>query len=147
VAGVTEPDRPGPDGPAATPLPFVAAVVVVGALVVLAYVFLRPDEEGRVVRPDRFAVVDDHTVVATAADEPACERIERAQYDLDETQIYLELVAVEVEGCDDADERVDLEVEIDLGTGIDDRELVPGAGRTRVPCSGTGRAVTCRPPR
>lgn len=144
---MTEPDRP-----AATPLPFVAAMVVVGIVVVLAFVFVRSDDEGRVVRPDRIAVVDGDTVVATAADQPVCERIERAQYDLDETQIYLELVAVEVDGCDDAgdggtDERTDLEVEIDLGVDIDDRELVPGAGRTQVPCTGTGRAVRCQPER
>ena len=144
---MTEPDRP-----AATPLPFVAAMVLVAVAGVLAFVFLRSEDEGRLVRPDRLGVVDDDTVVATVADASPCERIERAQYDLDETQIYLELVAVEIDGCEDADgagagERVHLEVEIDLGVDVDDREPVPGAGRTRVPCTGTGTTITCRPAR
>jgi len=151
---VTEPRGPHPDegdpvdGPPATSaVPVVVALAVVGVLAVLALVFLRSDDEGRLVRPERIAVVGDRTVRAVALDQPACERIERAQVDVEDDRVLVELVAVEVDGCERGDERVDVEAEIELLRAIGDREVVAGIGRTRLPCTGQAGDVTCGPAR
>jgi len=146
---VTEP-RAGDDtdGPAPTSaLPFLLSLGVVVVVGVLAVVFLRSDDEGRLVRPDRLAVVDERTVRAVAAEQPACERIERAQVDGDDDRVFVELVAVPVDGCTDDGGRVDVEAEVVLPEAIGDRDVVPGVGRTRLPCTGEGDRVRCEPER
>jgi len=149
---VTEPraDDHGTDDAEAAPtsaLPFAIALGVVVVVGVLALVFLRSDDEGRLVRPERLSVVDDRTVRAVAPDQPACERIERAQVEADDDRLFVELVAVGVADCDREGERVDVEAVIDLPLDVGERAVVAGVGRTRLPCTGEGRDVTCTPTR
>lgn len=141
-----DPTGDGSDGdrPQLSPVPFAVALVGFLVLATLAFVFLRDDDEGRLVRPDRLTAVDGDTLRATALDEAGCTRIERAQVDLTETEVLVELVAVDAEGsC--ADGAVDLEAEITLPEPIGDRALLAGVGRLRIPCTGDGTDVTCRP--
>src|SRR5690606_4363459 len=85
-----------------SPVPFVAALVGFVVLAALAFVFLRADDDGRLVRPDRFQTLDEDTISATALGQPGCGRVERAQVDLSESEILVELVVVDVEGpCSD----------------------------------------------
>lgn len=124
-------------------VPFVVALVLVAVVGGLAFVFLRADDSGELVRPERLAAVDEDTVRATAFALPTCWRIDRAQVDLDDDRVFLELVAVP--RCSDGgDERVaDVVAEVDLPRPIGDRRLVAGVGRTRLPCTGGGTDVRC----
>ncbi len=130
--------------PQLSPLPFLVALVGFLVLATLAFVFLRSDDEGRLVRPDRLTATGDDTVRATVLDQPGCGRIERAQVDLTETEVFVELVAVDAEGpCSDV--TVDLVAQITLPEPIDGRRLLSGVGRLRIPCTGDLDDVTCRP--
>jgi len=144
---VTGPPDVAPDDrepPAQSAAPFVVALVLVAVLVGLALVFLRSDDTGELVRPERLAAVDADTVRATAFDVPACWDVERAQVDYDDDRILLELVAVP-RCADGDDEVVDVVAEVDLPQPIEDRGLVAGVGRTRLPCTGVGPDVRCAP--
>ena len=138
-------DRPD-DGPrTVSPIPFVVALVGFVVVAVLAFTFLRGDDEGRLVRPDRLSAVGPDTIRATALAEPGCGRVERAQVDISESEVRVELVAVDAEGpCSDV--TVDLVAEITLPQPVGDRDLLPGVGRTQLPCTGEMTAVTCGPP-
>lgn len=141
-----DPTGHDPDGgrPQLSPVPFLVALVGFLVLATFAFVFLRADDEGRLVRPDRLRATDDDTLRVTALDESGCSRIERAQVDLGGSEVLVELVAVEVEGpCSDA--TVDLVAEITLPEPIGDRALRAGVGRLRLPCTGDGTEATCRP--
>lgn len=141
-----DPAAPGDLRPALSPVPFVVALVGFLVVAVLALVFLRSDDEGRLVRPDRLIETGTDTVRATALDQPGCGRVERAQVDLSETEVRIELVAVDAEGpCSDV--AVDLVAEITLPEPIDDRRLLPGVGRVQLPCAGEADAVRCGPAR
>lgn len=134
-------------GPAPRPLsaaPFLVALVGFVVVAALAFVFLRADDDGRLVRPDRLQALDDDTITVTALGEPGCGRIERAQVDLAETEVLVELVVVDVEGpCSDVTR--DLVAEITLPEPVGDRALRAGVGRTRLPCTGEATAATCGP--
>ena len=131
-----------------SPVPFVVALVGFVVLATLAFVFLRDDDEGRLVRPDRLSVIDEDTIRATALGVPGCARVERAQVDRSENEILVELVTVDVEGqCSDV--AVDVVAEITLPQPVGDRTLRPGVGRTQLPCTGQGTghgtSLTCGP--
>jgi hypothetical protein len=130
-----------------SPVPFVVALVGVVVIATLAFVFLRADDEGRLVRPDRFQVLDADTVSATALAQPGCGRVERAQVDLADTEVLVELVVVDVEGpCSDV--TVDLVAEITLPEPIGDRTVRAGVGRTLLPCTdgdASSAPATCGP--
>jgi hypothetical protein len=146
VRAVQDPTGGDADGerPQPSPVPFVVALVGFLVLATLAYVFLRADDEGRLVRPDRLTATGDDTLRATALGESGCGRIQRAQVELTETEVLVELVAVDADGpC--ADVTVDLVAEITLPEPIGDRTLLAGVGRLHIPCTGDGTDVTCRP--
>jgi len=125
-------------------VPFAVALVGFVVIALLAFTFLRADDEGRLVRPDRLTPVDDDTISATAFAVPGCARVERAQVDITETEVLVELVTVDVEGqCSDV--AVDVVAEIVLPVPIEDRTLRAGVGRTRLPCTGQGASLTCGP--
>jgi hypothetical protein len=127
-----------------SPAPFLIALVGFVVIAVLAFVFLRADDEGRVVRPDRLTPTGEDVVRATALDLPGCGRVERAQVDLSDTEIFVELVTVDVEGpCSDV--TVDVVAEITLPEPIRDRELRAGVGRLRLPCTGELDQLSCGP--
>jgi hypothetical protein len=139
-------DLPDDDGPRASPVPIAIALAVVVVVGVLSWAFLRTGDEGELVRPDRLVAVDDDTVRATALALPACREISRAQVDLDANRVFLELVAVEVEGCD-LQGVVDVVAEVTLPEPLGDRRLVAGVGRLHLPCTGRGADVACGPAR
>lgn len=125
-------------------VPFVVALVGFVVVAVLAYTFLRSDDDGRLVHPDRLTAVDDDTIRATALGVPGCARVERAQVDLTGDEVLVELVTVDVEGpCSDV--AVDVVAEITLPEPLDERPLRAGVGRTRLPCTGQGASLTCGP--
>ena len=141
-----DPTVDDPDGgrPQLSALPFLVALGGFVVLATLAFVFLRTDDDGRLVRPDRLTATGDDTVRATVLDQPGCGRIERAQVDLTETQVLVELVAVDAEGpCSDV--AVDLVAEITLPEPIGERRLLAGVGRVQLPCRGERTEVSCRP--
>ncbi len=141
-----DPTVDGPAGPRPqlSPLPFLVALAGFVVLATLAFVFLRTDDEGRLVRPDRLTATGDDTFRVTVLDEPGCGRIDRAQVDLTETQVLVELVAVDAEGpCSDV--AVDLVAEITLPEPIGERRLLAGVGRLQIPCTGGLDDVSCRP--
>lgn len=140
------PDEPGPDrSNQVSPVPFVIALVGFVIVAVLALVFLRPDNSGQLVRPDRLDAIDDDTVRAVALDRSPCEVVRRAQVDMADEAVFVELVVDEVEGDVCAAQVVDVEAEIDLPDAIGDRPLRAGVGRTQLPCTGDGRQVRCGP--
>ena len=127
-----------------SPVPFLVALVGFVVVAVLAFVFLRSDDEGRLVRPDRLTPIDEDTIRATALEQPGCGRVDRAQVDLSETEVRVELVVVDAEGpCSDV--AVDLVAEITLPEPVDERRLLPGVGRVQLPCTGELATVTCGP--
>jgi len=135
---------PDPPPRQVSPVPFVVALVGFVVVAGLAFAFLRSDDEGRLVRPDRLTETGPDTVRATVLDQPGCGRVARAQVDLSETEVRIELVAVDAEGpCSDL--AVDLVAEITLPEPIDGRRLLPGVGRLQLPCTGERTEVTCRP--
>lgn len=122
------------------PVPFLIALAGFVVIAVLAFVFLRPEDDGELVRPDRFSVVDHDTIRAFATEASPCRRIDRAQVDLGEDEIFVEFV---VKGEDpDCDVSV-LEADITLPEPVDDRELRPGVGRLEIPCETRGSSVLC----
>ena len=126
-----------------SPVPFVVALVGFLVLAALAFAFLRGDDEGRLVRPDRLTEVDDDTIRVVAAAQPDCGTVERAQVDLGEDRVFVELVVVDADDCPDA--TVDIVADITVPEPVGDRELVAGVGRLRLPCTGERSAVTCAP--
>jgi hypothetical protein len=139
-AGVSEPDQQAQ----LSPVPFVVALVGFVIVAVLAFVFLRAGNEGRLVRPDRLTVVDDATIRVVASQQPDCGTVERAQVDLAEDRVFVELVVVDADGtCPGA--TVDIVADITLPEPVGDRSLVAGVGRLRLPCTGDRTAVTCAP--
>jgi hypothetical protein len=140
------PDDDAPAGSQQSALPFLVAIGLVAVLGTFAVLFLRSDDEGELVRPDRIDALDATTVRAVVLDEPGCRHIDRAQVDYDDDLVLFELVAVDVADCADG-ERVDVVAEITLPEPLDGRDLRAGVGRTRLPCSGDGATVTCAPER
>lgn len=134
-------DAPRPDR--LSPVPFVAALVGFVVVAVLAFVFLRADDAGVLVRPERLTPVGDDVIRAVAVGQPDCARVERAQVDLGEDAVFVELVLAEGECAG----TTDVVAEITLPEPVGDRRLVPGVGRLRLPCSGEGSDVTCGPAR
>jgi hypothetical protein len=129
-----------------SPVPIVIALVVVLFAGILASVFLRSDDEGVLVRPDRLTRTGDDTIRAVAADQPDCGIVERAQVDLAEDRIYVELVVVGADGpCPDV--VTDIVADLTLPQPVGDRRLVPGVGRFPLPCIGGLSAVSCEPDR
>jgi hypothetical protein len=125
-----------------SPVPFVAALVGFVVIAGLAFAFLRSDDEGRLVRPDRLTETGPDAIRATVLDQPGCGRVERAQVDLGETEVRVELVAVDAEGpCSDV--AVELVADITLPEPIDGRRLLPGVGRLQLPCTCDRTSVTC----
>ena len=132
--------------PTVNPVPFLVALAAFAVVAVLAFVFLRADDDLTTVRPDRVEALDvatDDFVEAVARDRPGCERLERAQVDLDRETIFVELVVTADEGCVEAPEQ-DLVATLELPEPIDGRRVVPGLGRFRLPCDADGH---CRPER
>lgn len=149
--GVTEPPGAPPPTPPSghisetsppNPLPFLVALVGFVVIAVLAFVYLRPDDEGELVRTDRLTIVADDTIRAVAPERSTCERISRAQVDLAEEAIFVELV-VQRAGEDCRGGVTTLEAEITLPEPVADRDLRPGIGRFEIPCNGSGTSVTC----
>jgi len=106
-------DQPSQDAPSQlSPVPFVVALVGFAVVAVLAFVFLRADDEGVLVRPDRLSEVDEDTIRAVAIGQPDCGMVERAQVDLGESEIFVELVVV----GDELPRTAEVEVEEDLRT-------------------------------
>lgn len=138
---------PGDEPRPLNPAPMVAALVVVGVLVALGYVFLRPDNSGHLVRPDDLRTVDDDTIRVVAFDRPVCEEVLRAQVDMGEEAVFVELVADERPGSPCGEETLTIEAEIDLPRPIDDRPLRAGVGRFQIPCVDDGATVRCTPDR
>ena len=122
-------------------MPFVVALVGVVVLGALAYLYLR-DDPGELVRPERLTAVGDREVRAVASDRAPCERVIRAQVDLAEEAVFLELV-VERTAEECTAEAVDLEAEITLPEAIDGRDLRAGVGRYQIPCVGRAPSFTC----
>ena len=142
VGRVEEPEEPRE----LNPMPFVAALVVVTIAVVVGYLFLRPDDSGELLRPDRLEVVDDDTIRAIAFDRSPCERILRAQVDMDVDAVFVELVVDRGdEPCTQVVEPI--QAEITLPEPVEGRQLRAGIGRFGIPCTGTGSDVTCEPDR
>ncbi|HEU5083703.1 MAG TPA: hypothetical protein VFU14_10210 [Acidimicrobiales bacterium] len=135
-ADETRPDR-------LSPVPFVVALIGFVVVAVLAFVFLRADDSGVLVRPDRLTVAGDDVIRAVALGQPDCARVERAQVDLAEDAVFVELVLAEGECAG----TTDVVAEITLPEPVGDRRLVSGVGRLRLPCSGEGSGVTCGPAR
>jgi len=139
---------PDDDEPRAQPslVPFLAAAAIVGVAVVLAFVFLRSDDDGRLVRPDRLDATGDDVVRAVVLDLPACEVVERAQVDVEDDRVLVELVAVAVpdDACADGEGR-EVVAEITLPVPLGDRALAAGVGRTPLPCTGDAAAPRCGP--
>jgi hypothetical protein len=133
------------DRPAPTAVPILLAMGVVLVAGVLAAVFLRADDEGELVRPDRLTAVQADTVRAVVFDRPDCGTVTRAQVDLaDRDRVFVELVAVGADGnCPDV--TTDIVADVVLPEPIGDRRLVAGVGRVRLPCEGPLTALVCRP--
>ena len=123
-------------------MPFLIALAGFIVTAVLAFVYLRPDDDGELVRPERLTVVDDDTIRAVAPDRSTCERISRAQVDLAEDAIFVEFV-VQRDEQDCRGGLTALEAEITIPEPVADRDLRPGVGRLEIPCSGSGSSVTC----
>jgi len=145
---VTEHPAPSPERsePAPTAVPFALALAIVGLAGVLAFALLRGEDEGRLVRPEQLDATGESTVQAVVADLPACDRLLRAQVDLADDEVFVELVAVEDEGCDERGTR-EVVAEVTLPQPVGDRALVSGVGRLRLPCTGRGPTVRCGPAR
>jgi hypothetical protein len=129
------------------PAPFVVALVLVAVLAVLGYLFLRPDDSGELARPDRLEPVDDDTIRVVAFDRPVCEEVLRAQVDMAEEAVFVELVVDEREGSPCGDQTGAIEAEITLPAALDGRPLRAGVGRFQIPCVDDGATVTCTPDR
>ncbi len=148
-----EPDHVDPsdadaeDGPPQlSRTPLLVALVLVATVIVAAAVFLRADDEGELLRPDRLTAVDDDRIRAVALEQPSCVVLRRAQVDLGQSTIYVELVVSDLEPtCPDPD--ADLIVDITLPEPIDDRRLIAGVGRLQLPCEARGSSVECGPGR
>ena len=141
-----EPLDPGHVANTGTPVarPFVVAFVGFVIVAVVAFFFLREDEDLTVVRPDTvrvLGVAGDNAVELTADERPACERVERVQVDSDDDTIFLELIVREIDGCE-SDALGPVTVTVILPEAIDDRRVVAGVGRRHIPCDMDG---DCRP--
>jgi hypothetical protein len=114
-------------------VPFLVALAIVIVAGGLAYLFLREDP-GDLVRPDRLSTSGASTVRAVASERSPCDRVVRAQVDLAEDAVFVELV---VEGTTDdcMDAVVPLEAHITLPEPIGDRRLRAGVGRYQIPCA------------
>ena len=124
-----------------SPMPFVVALAIVVLAGGLAYLFLREDP-GELVRPDRVTAIGDDRVRAVMTDRSPCERVLRAQVDLGEDVVFVELV-VERTADQCVAEVIDRAVEITLPEPIGDRDVRPGVGRYHLPCRGTRPSITC----
>jgi hypothetical protein len=148
MAELPDDDEPGTASPAQlSPVPFVVALVGFAIVAVLALTFLRTDDEGELVRPDRLSEVDDDTIRAVALTQSDCGTVRRAQVDLAEGEVFVELVVVDADSTSCTGGVVDIVAEITLPEPIDGRRLVAGVGRLQLPCTGERSAVTCGPDR
>lgn len=116
-------------------------MIAVGIFVVAATaaaVFLRQDAGLRVVRSNDLTRVAADVVEIRVPAEPACDVVERAQVDVDDETVFIELVVRDGGRCEQVR---DLLVSIELPVPLADRRLLPGAGRTELPCvdDGSGR--------
>jgi hypothetical protein len=126
-------------------VPFLVALGVVVVAAALAYVYLREDP-GELIRPDRLTAIGDDRVRAVVTDRGPCDRILRAQVDLAEEAVFVELVVERSEdGC--AGRASTSGIDITLPEPIGDRDLRPGIGRHQIPCSDERPTVTCTPDR
>ena len=139
---------PGADDapPQLNAVPFVLALVAFLVVAVLAWTYLRDDDDVTVVRPDGIEVLDvagDDLIDVTALDQPGCRTVERAQVDIGVDRIFVEMVLADEPGCVEAP-RQDLTATVQLPEAIGDRDVVPGIGRFQIPCDADLR---CRPDR
>jgi len=137
------PELPDDQPAQVSPVPFVVALVGFVVIAAIAFVFLRADNDGVLVRPDRLTVVGDDVVRVVAVGQPDCVAVERAQVDLAEDTVFVELVL----GEGDCAGTTDVIAEITLPEAVGDRRLVAGVGRLRLPCEGEGSTATCGPAR
>ena len=143
-----DPDLEDPDPAPAqqlSPVPFAVALLVVVIAGAFAYFSLREDP-GELVRPDRLTAIGDDEVRAEVHDRGACDRILRAQVDLADEVVFVELVVERSE--EDCSVRAFTSgIDITLPEPIGDRELRAGVGRYQIPCSHERPTVTCTPDR
>lgn len=140
------PDDPDEPSTSMSPVPIVVALLLVLVAGILASTFLRADDEGVLVRPDRITPTGEDTIRAVVADQPDCGIVERAQVDLAEDRIYVELVVAGADGpCPDV--ITDIVADLTLPQPVGDRRLVPGVGRFPLPCTGGLAEVACEPDR
>ena len=137
---------PEPERELMNPVPFVVALVLVVIVAALAIVFLRDDSGERVVRPDGLRRVNEATIEAIASGQSTCIEPVRAQVDVTDTQIFVELVVHDVDGPCTGD-TAPLRAQIDLPEAVGDRRLLAGAGRTQLPCRAEGSGFRCGPGR
>ena len=124
-------------------MPFLVALAIVVVAGAVAYVYLREDP-GELVRPDRLTAVGDDEIRAVVTDRGPCDRILRAQVDLAEDAVFVELVVDRSEG--DCGVRASTStIDITLPEPIGDRDLRPGVGRLQIPCDDERPDVSCIP--
>lgn len=142
-------DGPDDGPPQLSALPFVVAFVGFVIVAVAAYVFLREDDPGRLVRPDGIQVVDADRVRLTV-DGPfrnSYAEVTKVGYALGDDRILIELVIDEYDCPDGADCAAPTEavaVELVLPEPIGDRRVQGGTGRVLVDCDRDPPVPTCR---
>lgn len=124
--------------------PFVVAFIGFVIVAVVAFVYLREDDDLEIVRPDRVQVIDDETIRFVVLVPSSCSEVERVQVDLSDGQrVFVEAI-VDLSDCADQPSDPDgdrRELTVELPQPIDDRQVVPGVGRVELPCDPSG---TCR---
>ncbi|WP_436796248.1 hypothetical protein [Actinospongicola halichondriae] len=130
-------------------MPFVVALVGFLIVAVLAFVFLREDDPGRLVRPDGVSVIGDDTIRLTVDGpfrKPYADVI-KVGYALGEDDVFVEMVLDEYDCPDDTDcgaSTESLTVDVVLPEPIDGRDVGPGTGRTLVDCDRDPGIPTCQ---
>lgn len=127
---------------ATSAVPFVVAAVGFVIVAVLAFVYLREDDELEILRPDAIEAIDDRTVRAVVDDVPTCDVVERAQVDLSDNEtVFVELVVRP--GTDCSRSTGPVVAEITVPRPIDGRRIAPGVGRVEIACTGEASNVSC----
>ncbi len=138
------------DGTSATnPLPFVIALVGFLIVAVLAFVYLRDDEAGRLASPDSIQVVGPDTV-RLRYDGPFPDGyadISQVGYAMGDDVIYVELV-IDDHGCPDGTDcgapTDSVTADLVLPEPVAGRDVRHGTGRTLADCDRSTPVPVCR---